>query len=397
MADKNILYLINHAGAGGTERYVLDLAESYPFGKIFFIYNEPGLLLEKMARFISGSARIAMRKPWDLSAAKKIAAFCIDNAIDLIHTQFMRETYIALTAKKFLKNKRAIKIVCTWHLNDSHNVLWRAVNRFLSGGAERYIAVCETLKATMIKNKLPEGKIIVVFNGVVPSREPDGAYEMRAVFRKKEGIAGNAFVFTTLTRFTPEKGTLFLLKSIQKLKETADRPFVVLVAGDGPMAAELKQAAAEYGVDGLVRFLGYRTDAADILLASDAFLNTSESECLSYAILEAMDHSLPIIATAVGGNVDIVNDTTKCGVTVAYGDTDGLAAAMNNYLNDDAAAKAAGKRAKEAVETKFNAGRFKAETYGIYADVLNDTKVKSTQSKKIKKANECAEDFNVSR
>ena len=372
MADKNILYLINHAGAGGTERYVLDLAESYPFGQTFFIYNEPGPLCEKMARYTTGGgARIAMRKPWDLSAAKIIAQFCGNNAIDLIHTQFMRETYIALAAKRFLKNRRDINIVCTWHLNDGHNVLWQAVNRMLSGGAERYVAVCEALKATMIQNKLPAEKIAVVFNGVVPTPAPDAADATRKNFRIKEGIADDAFVFATLTRFTPEKGTLFLLRSVKKLKEIADKPFVVLVAGDGPMAAELKQAATEYGVDGETRFLGYRTDARDILMASDAFLNTSESECLSYAILEAMDCSLPVIATAVGGNVDIVNDATKCGATVAYGDTNGLAAAMNNYLNDAAAAKAAGRRAKEAVETTFNAERFKAETYGIYAKILN--------------------------
>ena len=369
MADKNILYLINHAGAGGTERYVLDLAESYPFGKTYFIYNEPGPMRDKMARFVSGSAHIVMRKPWDIAAAKKIAAFCTDNAVDLIHTPFMRETYIALTVKKILKNKRGINVVCTWHLNDRHNILWKTVNRVLSGGADRYIAVCEALKATMIKNKLPAGKVVVVHNGIVPARDTSGAPGTRARFREKEGIGADAFVFTTLTRFTPEKGTLFLLQSVKKLKKIADKPFVVLVAGDGPMAAEVKQAAAEYGVDGAVRFLGYRTDATDILLASDAFLNTSESECLSYAILEAMDCSLPIIATAVGGNVDVVNDTTACGVTVAYGDTNGLAAAMNGYLNDESAAKTAGKRAKEAVETRFNAERFKAETYGIYADV----------------------------
>ena len=359
----NVLYLINYAGSGGTERYLFDLAANYARGKVFFIYNAGGRLREKISEAGIDAARVKMRGPLDIIAARRVAKYCARHNIKIIHTQFMRETYIALLAKLMLKNK--IKIVYTCHIDAECNFIWRILNSALGKGIDRYIAVCGAVRRTMIKNKMPADKITIIHHGVGPSPEPG------TDIRGEAGIGADEFIFATLTRFTPEKGAAFLLTAIKKLKDMTSAPFRVLIAGEGPQFAELRELAAEYGIEREAVFLGYRTDSGNVLASAAVYLNTSESECLSYAILEAIGRGLPVIATDAGGNPDIVNDEYGCGFTVRYGDADALAERMLAFMNDAALVKETGERAKKTAAEKFDAARLRGETYKLY-NVLDD-------------------------
>ena len=97
-----VLYLLNHAGKAGTERYVETLVRYLSAdGRVepYFAYNEPGLLVERMQAMSVPCRQIEMRSPYDLPAAKVLANLCREWGIELIHTHYLRENYIAMLAK----------------------------------------------------------------------------------------------------------------------------------------------------------------------------------------------------------------------------------------------------------------------------------------------------------
>ena len=98
-----ILYLINHAGKAGTEKYVYNLVKR--FGgtetECYFAFNEAGQLSEQMDDLGIPCFQVEMKNPFDLKAAKKIAAICKANEIDIIHSHYPRENYIAVLSRLF--------------------------------------------------------------------------------------------------------------------------------------------------------------------------------------------------------------------------------------------------------------------------------------------------------
>ena len=209
-----ILYLINYAGSGGSERYVELLARYYHGSKAScgLCYNIDGPLVEKMKALDIPVYQLPMKSPLDLSAAKKLAALCRQEGYDVIHAQYPRENDIAILARNF--GCRA-KIVFTSHLIMEQPPLWRILNRIFTPKNHAVLTVCTYGRQVLERGGVAKDKIRIVFNGVdtaaVPVRD-------RAVL-KEFGIRDDEKVITILTRFSEEKGVPFLLRSIAKLKE----------------------------------------------------------------------------------------------------------------------------------------------------------------------------------
>ncbi len=328
----NILHLINYAGSGGTEKYVLNTTKALLKKKhrVHFIYNEKGPLFEQIQRLGIIPVRLRLRHPFDLLAAKTLAAYCKVNQIDLIHCHFLRENYIALLAKKIYP----VKVIYTAHIITHNKRLIKLTNRLLTGGNAAIVAVCQAEKQALIENKLPENKIKVIYNGVDLSRKFFmGQTITNGKIRREFNIAEDEFVFVCLTRFSEEKAPLFLLQGAQYLKRICNKKFRVIFCGEGPLLEEAKTFVATNNLEGTILLAGYRNDAEEVLMASDAFVNSSQNEALSLAILEAMSNSLPIIASAVGGNTEVIN-STNCGLLVPFNDVHALGEAMYRMMTD---------------------------------------------------------------
>ncbi|MDL2248407.1 glycosyltransferase, partial [Tyzzerella sp. OttesenSCG-928-J15] len=120
------------------------------------------------------------------------------------------------------------------------------------------------------------------------------------------------------------------------------------------------------GLENHVFLPGYRTDGDNLLRSADCFINASSSEALSFAILEAMEAGLPIIATNIGGNPDIVNENTNCGALVEYNDIQALAKAMEDIMADEAKQNELSLNARLAVKNIFNVDNSVKTAYNIY-------------------------------
>ena len=352
-----VLYLINHAGNGGSEKYVRVLSEELikKNVEVFFVYNESGLLVNQMENLGAKSYNLNMRSPFDLKSAKELARICTENNIDIIHAQFPRENYVAVLSK--LYGCKA-KIIYTSHINISNNLLWKATNFIVTRQNSAIVAVCNSVKSLLVSNKYPKDKIHVIFNGV--------EYEDY----EKEELPNSPFIFIVLARLSLEKGILFLLESVNTLSKDTDKSFKLMLAGDGPLEKEAKNYVKEHNLSNFVDFLGYTTTPQKVLSKGHVFINSSESEALSFAILEAMTIGLPIIATKVGGNPDIINKNTNCGTLVDYNKPLEMAKAMKSLMENESLYKELSKNSRIAIKTTFDIKIMIDKTYEMYKSVL---------------------------
>ncbi len=176
-------------------------------------------------------------------------------------------------------------------------------------------------------------------------------------FRARHGIAPERPVMAYVGRVAFEKNIDFLLRVTEVIRR--DLPEVLfVVAGEGPARARLERAAAQHGLAGNVRFVGYlerRSELPACYCAADAFVFASKTETQGLVLLEAMALGVPVVALAEMGTKDVLKDGAGC--RIAPGDIAGFARTLLPILSDRTAARAlgeAGRRyAAEWGETKM--------------------------------------------
>ncbi len=362
----NVLYLINYAGKGGTETYIKILSEKLISGgnNVHLLYNIKDKLCVDVKKLGISPVQIKMAHPFDVWAAFKLAKYCKENKIDVIHTQHQRENYVAVLSKLF---NPKVKTVFTYHFAYENSTLWKFTNKFITKWDDATIAVCEKVNHVMNRNNVSLKNSYVIYNGVPYE---DVLYDAsNSAIRKEFGIDENTFVFVSLTRFTSEKGNLFLLKSILELKKHAEKPFKLFLVGEGEEIELCKQFAQQNNLNENVIFAGYRTDPYEFLKASNCYVNSSSSEALSFAIIEGLAKGLPAIVTSVGGNGEIVNEQTGCGLVIDYGDINGMASAMQKLMSDESLVKKLRLLALQTVKTKFNLENTLENTINVYKQI----------------------------
>ncbi|MCL2611240.1 MAG: glycosyltransferase [Defluviitaleaceae bacterium] len=333
---EKIMHLINYAGSGGSEKYVKVL------GGDFLIYNIEGPLIKNFK-----SHQIKMRNPLDFKAAKQIARFCKKNNIGIVHTHFARENYIAILSKLF--GSKA-KVIYTSHINLENNLIWKIANKIFTRHNHAIIAVCNSVRGLLMENGYNKRKIKIIYNGAtiaekVSEEEKENSQAFGALAQDSNPC------IVTLSRLSEEKGLFFLCDIA---KEMPKQKFII--AGDGPLADKLKKYAPSN-----VNFPGH-INANQILEKAAIYINTSTSEALSFGILEALGYGIPIIATSVGGNVDIIRESAA-GKLIKYGDIKDATEKIKHVLeNRDAYSKSALK----AIETTFSEDEMKRKTYEAY-------------------------------
>ena len=364
----NVLYLLNHAGKAGTERYVETLVR-YLNGKhisAFFAYNESGLLVERLEELNVPVRQVDLKSRFDFKAAKALARLCKEWSIDIIHCHYLREHYIALLAKRYNKH---IKVVYTNHFVMENDGLTRFSNRILDKKQDQIIAVCNKGKAQLVENGWGGERIQVIFNAVDPHAWAGDRRE--STIRAELGIPEEQFVMLCASRFADDKGHKYLVNSIKRLTELTAIPFTLILAGDGPLLEETRAQVAELGLGDKIKFIGFRKDIKNLYKGSDLYVNSSRHEALSFLIIEAMAAGLPVVATDMYGNSDIVNDDTGCGMLVEYDNPDSMAVALKLMMEDPAFLAECRQNALKAVDEHFEIHKWAEKTNKVYEAAMN--------------------------
>ncbi|MGH7392610.1 MAG: glycosyltransferase, partial [Candidatus Rokuibacteriota bacterium] len=171
----------------------------------------------------------------------------------------------------------------------------------------------------------------------------------------------------TVGRLDPVKDQAGLIRAFAGLaREHAD--VRLIVAGDGPCRADLETLAASLGLGDRVLLLGERRDVPRVLAALNVFVLPSVAEGISNTILEAMATGLPVIATRVGGNPELVEDGVN-GFLVPRRDPDALRAAMARYVDDPHLAAVHGKSSRQRSVECFGLERMRDTYTSLYRDL----------------------------
>ncbi len=235
----------------------------------------------------------------------------------------------------------------------------------------RFVALSRDLAGYLHgKVGLPEASIRQIYNGVDIRRFQPAA--------QREALAGCAFgapehfIVGTVGRMQTVKDQTTLARAfVLALQQRPDlRPRLRLVmAGEGPLREPVQQLLAEAGVAELAWLPGERADVAGLMRGLDCFVLPSLAEGVSNTILEAMACGLPVIATAVGGNVELVEEG-RSGFLVPPADPQAMAARIIELADDGERARRLGAAGRRAVEQRFAMPVMVAGYQGLYDELL---------------------------
>ncbi len=198
---------------------------------------------------------------------------------------------------------------------------------------------------------LPETRVTVVHNGL-PAEDFAPYRAVRAATRQDLGVSPNAPLIACVARLSPEKDHRSLLTALSLLPPSTPSPVLVL-AGEGPEAAALKAEAKRLNVARQVVFAGTLSDVRPLLGAADLFVLPSLTESFPNALLEAMQAGLPVIASAVGGIPEAVDDGLS-GLLVPMQDAQSMAFAISRLLENPHLAARLGAQARANVAARFS-------------------------------------------
>ncbi len=229
-------------------------------------------------------------------------------------------------------------------------------------GADGFVAISRPIEQELLGAGVPPARLFRLDNGVDLRRFRPAEPGEKARVRAAWGLPLHAPLVLCCGRLAPEKGVDVLLHALPLVRGRVPRARLWLV-GDGPSRPELEGLALRLGLSGAVHFAGSVEDPAPLWRAADAAVLPSRTEGLPLALLEALATGLPVVATAVGGTPEVMDDHS--GALVPPGDAGGLARALTWALeSEEAQARAA--RGRTVVEARYGLGAVAARHLALY-------------------------------
>jgi sugar transferase (PEP-CTERM/EpsH1 system associated) len=262
---------------------------------------------------------------------------------------------------------------------DGTRVRYQWMRRAYRPFVHHYVALSDDLAGYLEKKVgVPASRMAHIYNGVDIDRfRPAGAQRSRIL--GCPFLDPSLFLVGTVGRMQAVKAQTLLASAfvlaLQREPALKDRLRLVMV-GDGPLRAEAQAVLDAAGLGHLAWLPGERADVPDVMRGLDCFVLPSLAEGISNTILEAMASSLPVLATHVGGNAELV----VAGVTgrlVPAGDVDALATGLLNMADDRAAAAAMGRAGRERVEQHFSLPAMVGAYQALYDRLLAERSANS--------------------
>jgi sugar transferase (PEP-CTERM/EpsH1 system associated) len=221
----------------------------------------------------------------------------------------------------------------------------------------RYVALSQDLAGYLHQRVgVPDRRIAQIYNGVDIERFHPAPQGRCAALPGSPFFDPALFVAGTVGRMQAVKDQTLLARAFIRALELAPglRPRLRLVlVGDGPLRQACAALLAEAGAADLAWLPGERADVPEVMRGLDAFVLPSRAEGISNTILEAMATALPVLATRVGGNAELVEEG-RTGLLVPAGDVQAMAQALVTLASAPAAAAALGRAGRERVEQRFS-------------------------------------------
>jgi len=277
---------------------------------------------------------------------------------------------------------RAVRPFCPFPvlISTLHNLTMERINgssgRFLEvahGWTDRYsdltTVICTpAVRSYVERGAVPADKIAVLYNGVNSAKfQPDLVARNRL---REELNLHNQFVWLAIGRFEKAKAYPNMIRAFAKVVAgTTEKP-LLLICGRGSLENAIRKQVRESGLEKYVKFVGVRPDISDVMNAADGFVMSSYLEGLPMVLLQASSIGMPIVATDVGGNAEIVINGVN-GYTVPPGDDEALARGITRVMQLPAAERALmAERGRQLIRRNFEIERILDRWETIYQNNL---------------------------
>lgn len=299
--------------------------------------------------------------------------------IQLVHSQGVRADFFARLAAKIAKVPYLVSTVQMpvegYDVHPLKKSIYIALNQFSEHFVNRFIVVSETLRHTLIeRHRIEPEKIVKIYNGIeIDEYKPNNERGIRiedSGLRKEFGFRNDVPVIGTIGRLVWQKGFEYLIKAIPKIvKDLPEAKF--LIVGEGPLREKLEELGKRLKVKDNIIFTGFRSDIKEILASIDVLVMPSLLEGLPMVLLEGMAMAKPIVATNIDGISEVL-ENGKTGLLVPPKDTDTLAEAIIEILNNKRKASHLGQNARKMVEEKFSVEKMVEQIEWVYEGLLNE-------------------------
>lgn len=345
---------------GGTERQMVELVRRLDRTR-FTVYvaclHREGAWLPKAEEAAAEVAEFPLRGFAHVSAVRAVRAFaawCRDRAIQIVHTCDFYANVVGLAGAAIARVP--VRLGSRRELKPDKSRGQLALQRAAYHAAHRVIANSPAAAQQLAREGVSADRIRIIPNGLDVARFPPIAH------------SGRLRTLVTVAHLREEKAHDVLLEAFARV--TASEALVLRIVGDGPRRAALERQAKALGVADRVQFMGHREDVAEILASSDLFLLPSRSEAFPNSAIEAMAAGLPVIASAVGGLLDLIEDG-RTGLLVPARNADALVAAVERLLAQPTLAAALGASARRHVRERYSFDRMVAGFEALYLAELH--------------------------
>src|SRR5205814_525273 len=361
ISERRLFLMLNSFETGGSERQFVSLAKSLDTDRFSIslgcIQTKGPLrdLFGEVPRFKLGGSVYGWRS-WH--SRWRLMRHLHKKRIEIAHA-FDFYTNLTLVPAAFAARVPAI-IGSQRQLGDLLTPAQRRLQRVAFQMCDAVVCNSGAAADRLISEGLPESKVRVIGNALAP----ETFAHAEPLIPKRAGTLRLGMI----ARMNSEaKNHRVFLQSAAKL--TAIFPEIeFLLAGDGPLRAELESYADSLGIAEKVMFLGDRRDIPHIMAGLDLTVVPSESESLSNVILESMAAGVPVVATNVGGNPELLSEDR--GVLVPVRDIDAIVAAISRLANGTDLRRTLGRNSRQFAKTHFSAESITREYEELYDDLL---------------------------
>lgn len=315
------------------------------------------------------SKYILGRRPgkFDIKMFGKLVRIIKDNKIDIIHSQNGCSAYSALAGR--LTGVKAII-----HTDHGRLIPERQAaimeDRYASYLMDRVVGVSAALTKYLAETvKINRRKLVTIINGIEISKYAKLLPDEKRRIKTALGYEPDAMIIGTVCRLDKIKNLDLLIGSIPEIAREMPKCRVVII-GDGPEENHLKEMVCRLQVQSKVDFLGRIEDVGKILPIYDLFVNTSHSEGTSMTIVEAMSCSLPIVASAAGGNVELLDQSN--GVLFEPGNKAEFEKIVLELMKDTSRLEKMGDESRKRVERNLSIERAVEQYENLYSEQFNN-------------------------
>ena len=359
----NILFLTTHANTGGITSYLLTLGEALVrSGHKVVVVSGGGDNVERLERAGMRHVRFNIRtkseahpKLW--VSLPSLVSLIRDEDIHIIHAQ----TRVTQVWGAWAGRLTGVKMITTCH--GFFKPRW--TRKMFPCWGQAVIAISKPVEQHLADDLgVSREKIHLIANGIDLDRFKPVDDRERREARGKMNIAEAAVLIGIIARLSDVKGIDILIKAMPFiLKEMTEAR--LLIVGQGPQEANLKKMTQDLSLRASIDFLDTIGQTRDILAALDVFVMPSLMEGLGLSVMEAQACGIPVVASSVGGLVDLIEDG-KSGYLVTANDPRALAERILRVLRDPLQSKMMADRARSNIERHFSAGKMFQQTFKIY-------------------------------